>query len=643
MNFTHIWETHLKRLRAHEVSLDYDPVRGLRHDTPFDPSARDNPTPEPRVSVTLAAASGGTFNIPVSMTRDPLYEASLSSLQAFERLRCRYDFEFWCARCVTIKDKSTGQYVPFILNRAQRHVTDVLESRRLAAAPLRLILLKARQWGGSTLIQMYMAWIQICLGENAHSLICAHVKDTAKSILGMYTTMLEGYPPELWDDPSGDKAKPAFKPFERSTNIRVITGRGCRVTVSSAECQEALRGSDIALAHLSEVAFWPSTPGKSPADYMRTVSGTVGLRPLTLVAMESTANGTGNFFHDEWQRCVAGKGDKTPIFVPWYKIEIYRLDIDRDSAEKLWPLLSDYELALWNDTGLDLGQIAWYHYKSLECQSLDAMHAEFPTTPSEAFVNSGANVFAAADIERMRAGCREAIDDQDINGLKVWSPALAEHQYMVTVDVGGRSLNSDFSVVAVFDREPPMTVCAQWRGHCDHDRLADIAMAVATRYNDALLVVESNTLETSAESQSGAGILAQLQECYPALYCRSCADAYGTGSFMRPGLHTNRHTKAVMIDLLIKALRKHPAPEHMPSTDDDRGDYYIERDAEACNELAAYVCLPNGSYAAPHPRHDDILMTRAMALYIASLEPTASRHDDSRIRDIAARATPWRP
>jgi len=54
---------------------------------------------------------------------------------------------------------------------------------------------------------------------------------------------------------------------------------------------------------------------------------------------------------------------------------------------------------------------------------------------------------------------------------------------------------------------------------------------------------------------------------------------------------------------------------------------YIERCNEACNELATYEQLPNGSYAAKAGCHDDILMTRAIALYVASTTRVAPPQD----------------
>lgn len=71
------------------------------------------------------------------------------------------DFERWCRECVSVTDKLTGAVVPFVLNAPQRRLAAVMEEQRRAGKPVRVILLKARQWGGSTLVQVYMAWMQL--------------------------------------------------------------------------------------------------------------------------------------------------------------------------------------------------------------------------------------------------------------------------------------------------------------------------------------------------------------------------------------------------------------------------------------------------------------------------------------------------
>ena len=515
------------------------------------------------------------------------------------------DFEYWAATTVTIRDKTTGRNVPFILNRAQRRVLTVLEDMRLNDEPIRLILLKARQWGGSTLIQLYFSWIQLMHRRNWHSAICAHVKDAARNIRGMYSALLENYPD--WVCANADE-KPRFIPFQGSQNVRVIHGRDCRVTIASAENQESVRGSDLAMAHMSEVAFWKATPKHDPEDFLRAVCSSVPMVPYSLVAIESTANGVGNFFHNEWLRATAGVSDKKPVFVPWYEIDIYSLPVK--SPEALWSSLTDYERRLWDEHGCTLEQINWYRRKLAEYPKPELMHAEFPTTADEAFVSSDANVFANADIERLRSGCLKPRKGflstsrhfvAQTNGqLSLWHEPGEHEAYVVTVDVGGRSAKSDWSVIAVMAAGTKPEVVAQWRGHTDHDLLAKQAMEIARWYNNALLVIESNTLETADDSSSADSVLQYVAMNYTNVYRRT-RSRLGVPQSPGIGFHTNRHTKSLIIDELIRAVREGA---------------YVERDNGACNELATYCRFPNGSYGARRGCHDDILMTRAIALYV---------------------------
>lgn len=60
------------------------------------------------------------------------------------------DFGLWARECVQIYDKGTGAPVPFVLNAPQRMLLSAMEEQRTRGLPVRIILLKSRQWGGST-------------------------------------------------------------------------------------------------------------------------------------------------------------------------------------------------------------------------------------------------------------------------------------------------------------------------------------------------------------------------------------------------------------------------------------------------------------------------------------------------------------
>ena len=547
--------------------------------------------------------------VPKAMVEDVAYSDSLDKPDAWRRLRCHYDFEYWAASCVVVKEKNTSADIPFVLNAPQRRLLSVLEADRTAGRPIRIILLKERQWGGSTLIQMYIAWIQCVHRTNWNSVICAHIKDTAATIRGMYTKMLEHYPSEMWE---GEEAA-CFKPFEGRTNVRRIAGRNCCVTIGSSEKPDNIRGADFALAHLSETAFWALTRTRSPKAVIQAVCGSVGLLPYTLVAVESTARGVGDYFHTEWLRSKSGLGDKHAVFVPWKEIAFYRMPCPDARA-----LLSDMNVRerwLWSH-GCDSEQLHWYRCKVREMPDSELIHSEFPVDDVEAFSNSACMVLSTMAVEALREGCsmpsvRGEVDStatrfiEDAKGcMKMWEPPRDRGRYVVAVDVGGRAAASDWSVIAVLDASDGLPrVVAQWRGHIDHDLLADKSLAVARFYRHALLVIESNTYETACYggADSNLFVLNRLAEKYDNLYRREVFDSATSSHTRRVGFHTNRKTKGMLVAGLIEAVREGA---------------YIERDPEACNEMLVYEMLPNGSYAAKPGFHDDILMTRAIALHV---------------------------
>ncbi len=569
------------------------------------------------------------FMIPESMLAE-LKESPPMSFHEWQLLRIKHDFEYWCATCVTILDKMSGKFKKFVLNRPQRRILKVLESQRLANKPLRLIMLKARQWGGSTLVQIFMIWIQLVLKKNWNSLICGHLQQTSAAIKSMYSRVLRRYPKEFF--PDGER--PRFVTFEGSRNVKQLSGSESLIITASAQSEDAVRGYDVKMAHLSEVAFWPDSPLHSPDDLIRSISGTVPLEPMTMIVLESTANGVGNYFHSEWQRAKSGHSDKAPVFVPWHEIEIYQLCVS--DAAKLVEELDDYEKDLWDD-GCTLEQINWYHHKRKEYSSHVLMQAEFPGTDVEAFLTTCRNVFDPILVESLRHTCTIECQRGDIvangaktvagarfekgfgsNAMQVWAmPVSSNHRYryLVAVDVGGCRVDADWSVIAVFDTHNDAgenedcrpEVVAQWRGHLDKDLMAWKAAQIARFYNNALLVFESNSIES--DSMVGETLLKHIGMRYPHLYYR---DNDSKGKV--PGFHTNVKTKNEAIANLTAYIRDHA---------------YIERDNQAVNEMLDYEILSSGrSYGARKGSHDDILMTRAIGLQV--IEDNKLSHAGSR-------------
>lgn len=311
------------------------------------------------------------------------------------------DFELWAAECVKIIDKESGREVPFLLNAPQRRVLATMEKLRRSRKPVRIIMLKARQWGGSTLVQVYMAWMQLVVCRGWNSLTCAHVKDASASIRGMYSRLLRCYPEELR---AGKGKDWELTPYEKSASVSYIAARDCQVAIATSMAPNSVRGSNFAMAHLSEVAFWADGDAKAAEEIVRTVGGTVLRTADSIVVMESTANGTDNYFYREWRRAQAGESDKIPVFVPWHEIELYSRPVERGETGRLLASFDAYERELLA-SGVALESVAWYHDKRREYQSHEAMMAEFPSTPEEAFAGSQGSVFDDAALPAPTPGC----------------------------------------------------------------------------------------------------------------------------------------------------------------------------------------------------------------------------------------------
>ena len=558
----------------------------------------------------------GNVWVPEEMLQEQPHDITADH-KRFNKARMHYDFEFWCATCATVRDKVSGRNVKLHLNAAQRRVLAELERQRKSGNGIRLILLKARQWGGSTLILMYMAWIQIVLRKNWNSLICGQKRNTSSAIKGMYTKLLRYYPKEYLEN-----GKPLrFRNFEGSSQTQLIEPRDCLVIMGSAYSEDAVRGYDVAMAHLSEVAFWPKGAHHDPLDIIRSVDGTILLGDLSMIVLESTANGMGSFFHSQWLDACNGKSDKQPVFVPWHEIEIYCQPVADPYA--LWMSLDEYERNLWNHHGCTLEKIQWYHNKRKAYPSHHLMMAEFPTTDIEAFANSGTCIFDLERLDAMRRDCRPPLFMGDIisnppytlsnialnkdltQQLKIWAQPVKSQfksRYIVAVDIGGRTDKADYSVITVLDRKEDRAlkpeVVAQWRGHIDHDRLAWKAAQLATYYNNALLVFESNSLDrVKDESNEANNILDFIRHRYSNFYLRKNK---------QPGFHTNKDTKGRIVDLLIAWIRD---------------GLYIEHDHDAIDEYSWFELKPSGKHGAVDGKHDDIVMSRGIALLVASETP----------------------
>lgn len=665
---------------------------------PFDPLTGEGVGGETRVKLTIKGFPIETQYIPESMLKevslikrcakyksiDEVLKHSLYTepndidrsklIEAIIRVRIRYDFPFWAMMFVMIQNKDGGDDIHFRLNCPQRKLLQMFEGMRIARLPIRVCVLKARQWGGSTLTQLYMLWIQLVLKKGVNSVIVGHEMTSTTEVDNMIDKVLESYPKELLYDMGAIFSRnTSIRRPTKTPNISKISARGCKIKLGTAERPNSARGGNSSLVHCTEIAFWKTTEGKTPQQIVRSACAGAKPTPLSMIVYESTANGTGNFFQRTYDAASRGESSFKSIFVSWFEIEGYQMEMTEKEKEKMCTDLikrrhdtiapnsssvsGAYLYHLW-ELGATLEGIKWYMFKRGEFDDDGDMFAEYPSTAIEAFVHSGANVFDTALVEKFKPACcaprwkgeltgrgnieyaigdrsgmrnTENTDflkdiqfvDDEYGRLSVWAKPEADEpdeivrdRYLVTVDIGGRGTKADWSVICVFDRiwmieggKP--SVVAQWYGHIDMDVLAWKAAQIAKWYNNALLVIESNTLETKDRDRHVDGdqtdfILLQIKDVYPNLYCRKQSEQdIKAGKSVKYGFHTNIQTKPMIISTLVKVIREQA---------------YVERDEGCLDEYKQYEKKPNGSFGAVLGMHDDKLMTRAIGLHICFFE-----------------------
>ena len=658
--------------RLHRLRAEYDPVTG---------EGLAELLGEERVKLEISDFSIPVQWVPKEMMKNPLIKevAKAGSIETYiekhkwkystpthldierriRRIRHKHDFCHWAFFCIWIKHKKLKRRVRFKLNLPQLIVLSKCEELRRAGEPIALIILKARQWGGSTFCFFYQVWLQFKWNEFHSFAIAAHTSSASETILNMLKRSIKDYP--AWDLGLEDGTELRLAPADTSghaftlkdqDNKQVLEGF---IYVGTAEKPDTLRSKDISGAHYSEVGVWPDTPGKQAEDIIADIQGGLLEDTETMEVMESTAKSSDDYFHAVWESCVGGEGGYVPVFISFIQIENDVREIkdmkafvswlyehkDEERPNGKWRDSGKYYWWLW-ELGATLEHINWYRYRRLKL-SFAKMCNEAPATPEQAFITAGQKVFDPFEVARKREKCREPVMVGDLisdahegaevldnirfipnssGALKVWEEpddSPISNRYVVAVDIGGPNDTSDWSSVRVLDRLMMMpdfglagkpNVVAEMHYHIDHDKLAYDALRLAEWYNHALLVIESNTLEThkkdhNADEDGFEYILDIIADLYDNLYMRQTKEEdVKEGVIGKWGFHTNALTKPKIIDNMRTCLRD---------------DLWDEPSTLCLDEMSMYVD-EKGQYTAPPGKHDDVLMATAILLWVGFKE-----------------------
>ena len=421
------------------------------------------------------------------------------------------------------------------------------------------VVLKARQLGMTTWVSGRFL-LKTITQPGTLTLQVAHTQESAEELLRMVHRFVEHLPAGL--------QRGVLRTGRANVRQIVFPEIDSEYRVESAANPNAGRGLTVQNMHCSEVSRWAG-------DATDTLAGLrAALAPGGELVLESTPNGAGGCFYEEWRR--APETGVVQHFFPWWMEAGYRSAVAAEG-------LTEEERELVAREGLDLRQIGYR--RQMRASLREMAGQEMAEDAESCFLASGEMYFDREAVEARLREVPEAAGREWGGKLVWWLPYQAGRRYLVAVDPAGGGADGDNSAMEVLDVETGMQ-CAEYAGHVEMRELAEHGKRLAERYGNALMVVERNN--------HGSGVLAMLTEHL----------GYGNvyvGSDGRAGWLTTAASRPRMVGGLAAALA-------------ESAGMFLSRELLA--ECRSFVRLPGGGVGARYGAHDDRVMAMAMGLAV---------------------------
>ncbi len=505
---------------------------------------------------------------------------------------------------IKIRDKS-GKIIDLKINQGQQKLYDAIKKQSQEKKPIRIIVLKARQIGFSTLTESII-FKNTATKFNVNAGIITHKEEATTNLFNMSKRMYDNLPKEM---------KPALK---KSNAKELIfdndegTGLKSKIKCMTAGSSGVGRSDTFNYLHISELAFWGNNAKGTTIGLFQAVPNL----PNTMIVIESTANGF-EYFKELWDMAVRGESDFVPVFVGWNELDDYKMPYN--SFE-----LTKEELQLKEMYNLSLEQLSWRRWciKNNCGGDEEQFKQEYPINPQEAFISSGTCVFDKEIVinriqkvsrpiktgffeykydDTMPAG-KKIIDIRwvnDKNGYIELYELPNLYQYCIGGDTAGEG--SDWFTGHVLNAKTGKQV-ARLRHQMDEDLYVRQMYCLGYYYQHkslktgivtpALMCIESNFSSFPNKELVRLG--------YPNMFVREKEDRY-TGIMDKSyGFKTTSLTRPVIIAELVKIVRE---------------EVELINDKLTLEEMLTFVRNEKGRPEAQQGAHDDLVMGLAIAYY----------------------------
>jgi hypothetical protein len=288
------------------------------------------------------------------------------------------DFEGFCEKYLYIQDFE-GKIVPLKLNKPQRRFVKTILKQWKDVGFIRVVIAKARKMGFSTVITAFIFW-RLVTKKNIAAIAGTHHEDTNEVLVDMFKLFFDNYPEKL--KPTVDYSNASGMGFRNSNTYYKVR--------AASNAEKVGRGPTVQMIHVSEIAHIDNA-GALPKSLFSAVGHNV---PDSMIFLESTANGMGNYHHN----LFTDAEKKAPgckyiaFFAAWHEDDRYREKLPVDF------IITQEELEEKKLYGLDDEQVCWRRsmlasFDGTDKQKLAQFRQEYPANSTEAFQFSAVDSF----------------------------------------------------------------------------------------------------------------------------------------------------------------------------------------------------------------------------------------------------------
>ena len=364
----------------------------------------------------------------------------------------------------------------------------------------KIIVLKARQLGISTVIRSWFFYQSYYDVEPRSYGVIAHTKDASNNIANMDKTFHDNLPPQM--------RKNILK---NNVSELVFDGSGSSLRSFTASSKGGTRSFQLDGVHLSEFAFY-----EDQEEFLSTMMATIGANQIII---ESTPNQIGDKFYNLIMENLAAEDPEWKVvFFPWYYHPEYKT-----TPPPTFQLRKEEEI-IKEEFDLTDEQIYWRR-KQIATLGKDKFYREYPSTIEEAFRTSGTPYFSPKSLEAIEPLANPKGD------LKIYSNPDYSHDYVMGVDVSA-GVGKDYNAFTIIDCQTRQVVCQYWSNVVTPVKFAEIIWTEGLKWNNAKVIVEANNV--------GQVVLWKLKEWkYPKLWKNEKGKFFFTNNKTRPVLFEN--------------------------------------------------------------------------------------------------------